>query len=81
MPLAIIQVVPNYLDILSKSSHRYNLQGEAIEEITPEHQQFSCDKLNQYNARKEEIKKEKKEKRKRWLERRNKPEKETNKSL
>ncbi|WP_052046287.1 ProQ/FINO family protein [Candidatus Paracaedibacter symbiosus] len=57
---------PRYLDALSKSQHRFDLQGEPVEEVIPEHQQRAEEQLLQYIERKKRFYAEKKERRQAW---------------
>ncbi len=50
----------------SKSQHRFDLQGEPVEEVIPEHQQRAEEQLLQYIERKKRFYAEKKERRQAW---------------
>ena len=65
---------PKYRATLSQATHRYNLQGEAVEEVIPDHQQIAATKLALHMERREKMKAEKKAKYEAWLERKKKRE-------
>ena len=63
---------PKYRDTLATATHRYNLEGEVVEEVIPDHQQLAATQLDHYNTRKKQILAEKKKKHQEWKERQKK---------
>lgn len=45
---------PKYLESLKTAPHRYDLEGNAVEEVLPEHKELASTQLAQYLARKEQ---------------------------
>lgn len=62
---------PKYLEVLSTATHRYDLQGQQVEEVMPEHQQLAAEQLDAFLERRQQLKTKKKEKQMAWNKKKN----------